>query len=185
MAPVSGETAPARFRLRAQDGPPEEVEDLKRLREELERLRAIKRAADAEASDLTQKSMDAQEETESLQKRYAAQIQKTMELKETFKEQRELTRKAEESAGFGKRSIEDGGRALGGEVDLVAEAASDEQFVKSLVDMELAGLASLRGEERTQAQRRLQAKWHPDRNSHSVGLATKVFQEMQQHANWA
>eukprot|EP00812_Abedinium_dasypus_P012335 NODE_5859_length_549_cov_148.400810.p3 GENE.NODE_5859_length_549_cov_148.400810~~NODE_5859_length_549_cov_148.400810.p3 ORF type:complete len:129 (-),score=25.06 NODE_5859_length_549_cov_148.400810:91-477(-) len=59
-------------------------------------------------------------------------------------------------------------------------------LVKRLADMELEALAVVGNEEeeRVRARRRLQAKWHPDKNSHNAAFATRVLQEMQRRPEW-
>eukprot|EP00811_Abedinium_folium_P035696 NODE_8469_length_1494_cov_2.599122.p1 GENE.NODE_8469_length_1494_cov_2.599122~~NODE_8469_length_1494_cov_2.599122.p1 ORF type:complete len:475 (-),score=105.54 NODE_8469_length_1494_cov_2.599122:44-1468(-) len=59
-------------------------------------------------------------------------------------------------------------------------------LVTRLAEMELGALAAAgeEEEERVRARRRLQAKWHPDKNSHNAAFATRVLHEMQRRPEW-
>merc|ERR1712137_1216860 len=61
----------------------------------------------------------------------------------------------------------------------------DEKTAKLLADIEIEALSAAdEGEEHARIRRRLQMKWHPDKNSHNTEFATRVLQEMQQRPEW-
>merc|ERR1712203_1178001 len=55
----------------------------------------------------------------------------------------------------------------------------DCKLAKRLAAIELESLTGIVGEERAKLRRRLQLKWHPDKNAHNSEFATMVLQEMQ------
>eukprot|EP00929_Paragymnodinium_shiwhaense_P033464 TRINITY_DN18373_c0_g2_i1.p1 TRINITY_DN18373_c0_g2~~TRINITY_DN18373_c0_g2_i1.p1 ORF type:complete len:607 (-),score=170.07 TRINITY_DN18373_c0_g2_i1:231-2051(-) len=66
-----------------------------------------------------------------------------------------------------------------------ASLHSEEALAKHMAAMELQAFAGIRDEEeRGQLKKRLQMKWHPDKNGHNSSFATRVLQEMQRMPAW-
>eukprot|EP00928_Gymnodinium_smaydae_P065372 TRINITY_DN4852_c0_g1_i1.p1 TRINITY_DN4852_c0_g1~~TRINITY_DN4852_c0_g1_i1.p1 ORF type:complete len:363 (-),score=106.71 TRINITY_DN4852_c0_g1_i1:177-1208(-) len=63
--------------------------------------------------------------------------------------------------------------------------AEQRRLAKHMAMIEVGALrAQMSAEERGRMRRRLQAKWHPDKNAHSPEFATVVLQELQQLPEW-
>lgn len=63
--------------------------------------------------------------------------------------------------------------------------ACDDRLVKRLAAIELTALAGIEGaDDRAKIRRRLQLRWHPDKNAHCVDFSKNVLQEMQKLPQW-
>jgi len=153
-------------------------EELSELRAENERLRAAQVAAEREVARLRRRADADRCEIEELRAQVDAGLRAASGKADSPHSgawERPRSR-AQAAAGCGKARAPPGG---GGE-DL-AEAS----LAKRLAALELMALRSAAsGEERARLRRRLQLKWHPDKNAHNAEFATRVLQEMQRQPEW-
>ncbi|CAE8609153.1 unnamed protein product [Polarella glacialis] len=171
---VAREAEVARLRDAAAAAMRLSCEEIAALRAENERLRVTQQSAESEVARLQRKLETQQLESDALRRQLDAD-----------------RRRHARAAGAGQaQSGASGGRQFGygdeNKAPRIGCAGSEEELLaKQLASMELLALASaVQGEDRARQRKRLQLKWHPDKNVHNAAFATRVLQEMQRQPEW-
>jgi len=152
--------------------------ELRRLREEVERLRSSHAAVEAVR----------RQERRRLGETLFKQMCRASELEgalETEKRRREsLAREFQRRAFRAACSETSSGCNSTASSESAGSDFQDQDLVARIVAIEVEAFEGKSKDERERIRRRLLMKWHPDRNEHSSELSTKILQEMQAHPSW-
>jgi len=147
-------------------------EEISALREENDRLQAAKVAAEREATRLHRQAAADRCELEAVRAQLDAEVRRAASCQWSRPTSYE---------GFAGNKMD---RERPNIHCRTFDSTSDESLAKSVAALELQALACTVGEERASLRRRLQAKWHPDKNTHNKRFATCVLQEIQRLSEW-
>jgi len=164
--------------------------ELAALRPEVALLREARAAAERETIRLQRRAEGDQKIIEDLRSSLAVELRRSATLKTELARERSGGGAPDRGSTFEspcstrKRSA-GCGKSLSSSCSVLSE--EDDAMAVRLAEIELRALDRrlVDGDEaRSRFRRRLQMKWHPDKNAHNLSLATRVLQEMQCQPEW-
>jgi len=174
--------------------------ELRRLRVENVRLQKARTSAEEQATAALAKQIRAEqdaararrgalsdrEELEQTRDQYAWQLGKVADLETAYGKEIEQRRFIEDMEGNHlQREPPSDGEVIRSSMSVRPSRSMDElQLAACLAAFEVDAMRVLKGEELSKTRRRVLAKWHPDKNSHSVHFSTLILQELQRQPGW-